>query len=136
MKVFRLAAVGTDKARLKVRAIAMQARGTEVGPSLLGTAASDNMTIDSMNSELAARVENANADTASFFITTAFEVPLTTLTRWGHSTPWLTLSAIHDRGTGLNCFAEPVIGRRFASTRWLHPRYAGVILEFAGLARR
>src|SRR5260221_108671 len=119
MKVFRLAAVGTDKARLKFRAIAMQARGTEVGPSLLGTPG------------------NADADTApSFFITTAFDVPLTTLTRWGHSTPWLTLSAIHDRGTGLNCFAEPVIGRRFASTRWLHPRYAGVILEFAGLARR
>ena len=58
MKVFRLAAVGTDKARLKFRAIAMQARGTEVGPSLLGTAAIDNMNIDSMNSELAALVES------------------------------------------------------------------------------
>jgi len=24
----------------------------------------------------------------------------------------------------MDCFAEPVIGRRFAPTRWLHPGYA------------
>jgi hypothetical protein len=51
-EIFRLAAIRTDKARLKLRAITMQARGAEVGPSLLGTAA-----IDGMNNEPAALLE-------------------------------------------------------------------------------
>ena len=40
-----LAAVSTDKARLKFSAIAVQARGTKVRPSLLGTVLIDDMNI-------------------------------------------------------------------------------------------
>jgi hypothetical protein len=43
MKIFRLAAVGTDEAGLELRTIAMQAGGTEVGPGLPCTATVDGM---------------------------------------------------------------------------------------------